>query len=121
MAIGCSRGSIIFVSTLDMSTIYARVSYHREGVVDFKEVVNKETRQDWLVSVCEEKYMKIVNFPKNKANCLYTIDCGDVCSQIYGFEENLVIVGQRGLFDVAKFGSYEQEPTVILNRESINH
>lgn len=121
MTIGCSRGSILFVSTVEMSSIYARISYHRERVIAFREVANKERGQEWLVSVCEEKYMKVVNFARSKANCLYTIYCGEACTQIYGFEEHLVMVLQRGLFDVAKFLDYESEPTVTLNRESINH
>lgn len=29
LSIGCSRGSIVFLSTADMGNVYCRVSYHR--------------------------------------------------------------------------------------------
>jgi hypothetical protein len=99
-----------------MENIYARISYHREKIINFQEVKNKGNNQDWLISICEEKYLKMINFAGNKANCLYTIFCGEVYTQMYGFEDNLAIVFQKGLFDVAKFTEYGQEPTVILNR-----
>ena len=46
LTIGCNRGSIVFVSVDNMENIYARISYHREKIINFKEIFNKETNRD---------------------------------------------------------------------------
>lgn len=42
LAVGCSRGSIVFLPTDNIEYIYARVSYHREGIVNMQEVQGKD-------------------------------------------------------------------------------
>ena len=41
MTIGCNKGSIIFVSIEKMDLIYARITYHREKIVNIQEIYSK--------------------------------------------------------------------------------
>ena len=38
ITVGCNRGSIIFLSTLDPTQVYARIGYHREQVQHLYEM-----------------------------------------------------------------------------------
>ena len=85
LAVGGTRGSIMFLSIEDMGNLYARVSYHREKIINLQEVANRETRQEWLVSICEEKYLKILTFSRGKANCTRTVFMGELYVGMRGF------------------------------------
>lgn len=65
--------------------------------------------------------MKLINFEGNRANCLTTIFLGEVYVNALGFEEHLVLVLPKGVFEICKFEEYGREPMMLLNRESINH
>ena len=58
---GGNRGSVLFLPIKDLSALYCRVSYHREKIMNLLEVRSK-SQQEWMLSVCEEKYLKIVHF-----------------------------------------------------------
>lgn len=38
MTIGCEKGSVIFLSCLDMTKIYCRLTYHRERIISISSI-----------------------------------------------------------------------------------
>ena len=62
LAVGCNRGSIVFLPIDNMDHIYTRITYHREEIVAMETVYQKDIRNSYLVSICSEKYMKFVKF-----------------------------------------------------------
>ena len=52
LAVGGTRGSIIFLPVNDLSNIYCRISYHREKIVNLQEAINTQTGCQWLISIC---------------------------------------------------------------------
>lgn len=46
---------------------------------------------------------------------------GEVYVNVLGFEENLVLIMPKGLFEICRFESYLSEPLLVTNQESINH
>ena len=65
--------------------------------------------------------MKLINFEEGRANCLRTIFLGELYLDVRGWEEHLVLVQPRGIFEICLFEQYGREPRMVLNRESINH
>lgn len=100
---GGNRGSVLFLPIEDLSALYCRVSYHREKIVNLQEVSSKSHLQEWMLSVCEEKYLKMVHFQGGRANCLTTLFLGELYLNLRGFEEHMVLVQPKGLFELCQF------------------
>jgi WD40 repeat protein len=74
----------------------------------------------YLVSMCEENFLKIVKFDDEKAYCINTIQVGGTLNRIHGFEDRLALVFQKGFFDV--FEVDEQDSDYCLrNLEAPDH
>ena len=52
LAIGCNRGTIVFVNTDEMEKIYTRVTFHREAVTNIESVYVRERKEFYLISTC---------------------------------------------------------------------
>jgi len=59
MAIGCIKGSIVFVSVSNFSKIFARFSFHREKIIALEALYNKKKKAFCLISICYEKKLKV--------------------------------------------------------------
>lgn len=79
-----------------MENVYARISYHREKVIGFQEV--RSYNEEWLVSICEEKLLKLTVFKGGRAHCLLTVSCGDLYRSMLGCGDCLTLVLQKGVF-----------------------
>lgn len=41
MALGCSKGSVVFLNINDMKKVYARFSFHREKIIQIESVYSE--------------------------------------------------------------------------------
>lgn len=59
--------------------------------------------QEWLISICEEKYLKVIVFNARRANCLYTLFCGEIYCSMVSFENCLAMILPKGIFELCFF------------------
>ena len=47
--------------------------------------------------------MKLIHFEEGRANCLRTVFLGELYLDVRGWEEHLVLVQPKGIFDICLF------------------
>lgn len=59
LALGCAKGSIVFISIHDIKNIYARFSFHRERILQMEHIYSKSLKCNLLISLCTENKLKV--------------------------------------------------------------
>ncbi|KRX03596.1 WD40-repeat-containing domain [Pseudocohnilembus persalinus] len=74
LALGCQKGSVIFVKLNNMNKIYCRISFHREKIVQMEDFYSDIHQKYLLITLCAENRFKIIQFAKNKAQVLISFE-----------------------------------------------
>jgi hypothetical protein len=82
IAVGCNKGTIVFLRTACIDQIYTRVTFHREAIIGMD--CFRANNYSYLLSYCSELSLKIVRFDSERANCIHSIYTGDSISLIRG-------------------------------------
>ena len=99
MTIGCNRGSIVILSLDHIDKIRARLTYHREMILSIQLL--KGIHGYTIASICEEQYLRLTNVQEDKAYCYFSVYFGDNLKIIRSFEDKLVLVFKKGIFEIA--------------------
>jgi hypothetical protein len=78
MVLGFSKGSLVFVNTSEIETIYARFSIHRQEITKIQQI-----QKGLFLSVCKELTMNLWGFTSDNIIVYQTFriyrDIKDVC------------------------------------------
>jgi hypothetical protein len=105
ITIGCSRGSIVILSLDNIERIRARLTYHRESIINLQLVERKQEGVFILASHCAEDYLRFISLEQDKAHCFLTIFCDRSLKFCYSFEDKLALVFRKGIFEIARVAS----------------
>lgn len=73
-----------------------------------------------MVSICAENYLRITSIENEKASCYFVINFGDMLKFIRSFEDKLILVFRKGLFEIATAVA-EEELKVMQNLDAVDH
>lgn len=118
ITLGCNKGSIVVLSLEKMDTIRTRLTYHRDMIVCIQAIHGHHGYN--LASICAENYLRLISLEKDKANCYFAINFGDTLKFIRSFEDQLILVFKKGVFEIATAVQTE-ELKVAQNLDAVDH
>ena len=98
LAVGCNKGTVVFFRIDNFEFIYTRVTYHREQIIQMQAF--NSCGNPYLVTICEERFLKLVKFDEEKANCILSLYMGASFRQMHAFEDRLALVFKKGFFEL---------------------
>jgi len=73
-----------------------------------------------MASICAEQYLRLTSLDKNKASCFFSVFFGENLNMIRSFEDKLVLVYKKGIFEIANVTG-DEELNVIQNLDAVDH
>lgn len=73
-----------------------------------------------LASICAENYLRLVSIENDKANCYFALNFGDSLKFMRSFEDKLILVFKKGIFEIAS-AVHTEELKVAQNLDAVYH
>jgi hypothetical protein len=89
----------VIISLDEIDKIRARLTYHRETIESIQMI--KSAYGYVMASMCAEQYMRLTSIEKDKASCFFSVYFGDNLKIMRSFEDKLVVVYKKGIFEIA--------------------
>ncbi|CAD8043369.1 unnamed protein product [Paramecium primaurelia] len=94
---GMSKGSVIAVQKNNPKKIFARMSYHREKVINIAEIDN------YLFTYCSEGLLKLISITEKQIKCIRSFNSNQQIAYFTTFHNKALFFTYKGPFQIFKF------------------